>query len=152
MSFAQTTIFGFLGRDPSVRAVNNDTAVSFSVAVSRKFTANGQAQEKTMWWNVTLWGKRGQTAAKYLKQGSLVICTGWPETREYNDKNGVARTSLELMNADFQFAPSKRSDATAHGAQSPDAAGESAPASTSSASAPAAAPAGTSLTDDEPPF
>ena len=149
MSYATTTIFGHLGKDPITRAAGSDSVTSFSIAVSRTWKQNGEKKEHTTWWRVQVWGKRGQTAATYLRKGSAVIATGTPELREYEDQDRVKRHSLELLNADWSFAGGKRDDAPA--APSAPAESTSAAPSESGQPAPVGVAVGTAG-DDEPPF
>ena len=61
---AKITLVGNLGRDPETRYTPNGTMnVTFTMAVSRRFTdQSGQQQERTNWYRVTAWGKLAETA------------------------------------------------------------------------------------------
>jgi single stranded DNA-binding protein len=89
MSHASTTILGNLGQDPETRTVAQTTCTTLSVAVTRRIPkADGQKEERTTWWRVQVWGARGEAAATHLRKGDPIICTGWPELRNYTDKDG----------------------------------------------------------------
>jgi single-strand DNA-binding protein len=76
--------------------------VSFSVATNRRWTdSNGQQQENTTWFRVTAWGNLADSVNKlaeqgYLNKGKSVFVSGRLESREWTDRNGVNRTSLEV--------------------------------------------------------
>ena len=109
-NYAQATIIGHLGRDPEQRFTQGgDSVVSFSVATSRK----RKDEETTTWWRVTMFGKRGETLAKYLGKGDPVLVSGEPFIREYEAKDGQMRQSLELVANDFAFVG--RSEASGGG-------------------------------------
>ena len=148
MSFATATILGNLGKDPVTRATGSDNVTSFSVAVTRTTKVGGEKREATTWWNVSVWGMRGQIAGKYLRKGSSVICSGTPVLREYDDQNGAKRHSLDLVNADWGFAGGKRDEAPASATSTaaPSAAG------TAPSTATAAPSVGATVGADEPPF
>lgn len=77
------SIAGNIGKDAEVRRTQGGTAVaSFSVAVEDR-----QGRDKsTLWFDVSVWGKRGETLAQYLTKGSKVGVSGDLGTREYNGK------------------------------------------------------------------
>lgn len=109
MSHASTTIFGNLGGDPVTREAGDTTCTTFSVAVTRRIPkAGGEKEERTTWWRVQVWGARGVAAATHLHKGDPVIATGWPELREYTDKDGRPGHSLDLVRAEWSFAGGKR--------------------------------------------
>jgi single-strand DNA-binding protein len=85
------TIAGNLGKDAEVRNMPDGTAVAqFSVADS-------QGREKpTVWWNCQLFGKRAQSLAPYLLKGGQVTVTGNVTQREWTDKDGTPRKSMEV--------------------------------------------------------
>ncbi len=71
-------LVGNLGRDPEMRYTPNGQQVaSFSLATSEKWTGHdGQTQERTIWWRVTVWGKDAENANQILKKGSKVLVEG----------------------------------------------------------------------------
>ena len=130
-NYATATIIGHLGRDPEVRyTADGGAVVGFSMATSRK----RKDEETTTWWRVSMFGKRGETLAKYLGKGDPVLVTGEPFLREYQGKDGQMRQSLEIVASDFAFVG--RSEAShgggvgqrkAQGAQTPSRAAQGAP-------------------------
>jgi single-strand DNA-binding protein len=77
------TIAGNLGRDAETRRTQGGDAVtSFSVAVEDR-----QGKEKrTIWFDVSIWGKRGEALASYLTKGTRVAVAGDLSTREHEGK------------------------------------------------------------------
>ncbi len=71
-------LLGNLGRDPEMRFTPNGQQVtSFSLATSEKWTGHdGQTQERTIWWRVTVWAKDAENAHQILKKGSKVLVEG----------------------------------------------------------------------------
>jgi single-strand DNA-binding protein len=84
----QITIAGKLGRDAETRAAGTDTVTSFSVAVDSREKQNGQWTKVTMWFDVSVWGKRGEAIAQYLTRGTGVCATGDFSIRSYQAKDG----------------------------------------------------------------
>jgi len=85
------TIAGQLGRDAEQRYLpNGDAVASFSVADS-------QGKDKpTVWWNCSIFGKRAESLAQYLTKGQSVTVVGNVSQRDYIDKAGKERTSMDV--------------------------------------------------------
>jgi single-strand DNA-binding protein len=105
-------IVGNLGRDPEMRYTPSGQAVtSFSVATNRKWTgADGQQQEETVWFRVSVWGKQAEACNQYLSKGRQVLCegrltvdkeTGGP--RIWTDQNGAPRANYEMTALTVRF-------------------------------------------------
>lgn len=106
-SFNRTIIVGYLGRDPEFRNTSNGTAVcDFSMATTERRKVSGETQEITTWFKVTLWGRQAEIAADYCKKGSQVYVSGPLTMREYTDKDGNNRVSLEVNASEIQFLSS----------------------------------------------
>ncbi len=104
--FQQITLVGNLGRDPEMRYTPSGVPVaSFSVATSRKFqSADGQWQEKTVWFRVTAWRKTAETVSQYLTKGSKVLIIGeLEEPRTWVDKDGNTQASLDVTAQTIRF-------------------------------------------------
>lgn len=77
------TIAGGLTRDAVVRTTQSgDNVTGFSVAVSEGFGDT----KRTLYFDCTLWGKRGETLAQYLTKGGKVSVSGELSTREHEGK------------------------------------------------------------------
>jgi single-strand DNA-binding protein len=103
---------GNLGQDPELRYTPNGTPVTnFSVATNERWTGqDGEQQERTIWWRVTVWGKQAETVSQYLSKGSQVFVEGRmdpdPETggpRIWTGRDGQARASFEVVARRVQF-------------------------------------------------
>jgi single-strand DNA-binding protein len=114
--YQQLTLIGNLGNDPEMRYSNNGEAVAnFSLAVSKSWTgANGQRQEKTTWFRVSIWGKQAEAVSTYLKKGSKAMVVGEiEEPRVFADRDGNQRAALEVKAQTVRFLDS-RSDSANH--------------------------------------
>jgi single-strand DNA-binding protein len=104
--FQQITLVGNLGRDPEMRFTPSGVAVtSFSLATSKRVqSADGQWQEKTVWFRVTAWRKMAETASQYLAKGSKVLVIGeLEEPRTWKDKEGNTQVSLDVTATTLRF-------------------------------------------------
>jgi len=77
------SIAGGIGKDAVTRTTQNgDKVTSWSVAVEER---NGQ-DKRTLWFDCSLWGKRGEALAQYLTKGGKVAVSGELSTREHEGK------------------------------------------------------------------
>ncbi len=75
---------------------------SFSVADS-------QGREKpTIWWNCQLFGKRAASLSQYLTKGQAVTVGGTVSEREWTDKDGQKRKTMEVRVNDLALQGGKR--------------------------------------------
>lgn len=69
-----------------------DSIVTFKGAVDAGFGNS----KTTSWIKFNLWGKRGDSLLPYLKDKTQIAVSGELENREYTDKEGQKRYSLEV--------------------------------------------------------
>ena len=112
MSFNKIIICGNLGRDPELRYTAQGTPVcSFSMATNeRRKDRNGEMQDHTTWFRITLWNRLAETASQYLQKGRQVYIEGRLRVEEYIDRDGKPRHSLEVFATDMQFIGSRGDD------------------------------------------
>jgi single-strand DNA-binding protein len=114
-SFNKIIIVGYLGRDPELRYTTSGTPVcDFSVATTeRRKDKSGDMQEITTWFRVSLFGRQAEIASQYLTKGRQVYVEGQLSQREWTDKEGATRISLEVRGSDIQFlSPMSEADQT----------------------------------------
>lgn len=104
-SFNKIILVGHLGRDPELRYTPQGTPVcDFSVATTeRRKDKSGDFQDVTTWFRVSFWGRQAEVASQYLTKGKQVYIEGRLSQREWQDKDGNTRTSLEVNGSDLQF-------------------------------------------------
>lgn len=89
------TILGNVGKQPEERTTQSGKKVTgFSIAVQ-----DGWGDSKTtIWFDVSVWGSRGDVIAKNVNKGDKLCITGDLSTREHNGK-----TYLTVNASDFSF-------------------------------------------------
>jgi single-strand DNA-binding protein len=97
-SIAKVTLVGNLGRDAELRYTPSGAPLlDFSVATNERWNdRNGQTHEHTQWFRVTLWGRQAEVLKQYLVKGKQVFVDGTLRAREYEDREGQRRTSLDV--------------------------------------------------------
>ena len=84
---------------------NGDPVVSFSVGVK-----SGYGEKATTTWaRCAMFGKRAESVSQYLTKGQLVGISGEVTRREWNDKEGQKRNSLEVRVNDLTLRGKKDS-------------------------------------------
>ena len=93
-------IVGTLGQDPEIRYTANGGAVAnISVATNESWRdkATGEAQERTEWHRIVMFGKLAEIAQQYLKKGSQAYFVGRIQTRKWQDNEGKDRYNTEIV-------------------------------------------------------
>ena len=68
------------------------------MATTRKAKgSDGQWADETEWHRCTCFGHTADFVEKYLKKGRLVCVQGRIKSSKYTDKNGVERTSYDII-------------------------------------------------------
>lgn len=99
---------GRLGRDAETRYLPAGTQVlEFSVAVDVGYGD----KKNTIWTKCTLFGDRGGKLAQYLTKGTQVAVSGEVNLREWQDRDGGKRSTLEVRVEKVDLIGSKRDDA-----------------------------------------
>ena len=99
-------IVGTMGQDPDVKyTASGSPVVNVSVATNEtwKDKQTGEAQERTEWHRIVIFGKLAEIAAQYLKKGSQVYFEGKIQTRKWQDKSGQDRYTTEIVANEMQM-------------------------------------------------
>lgn len=121
-SVNKVILIGNLGRDPEMKYTQSGTAVAnFSIATTEtwKDKETGEKKEQTEWHKIVAWRRLGEICGEYLKKGSLVYIEGALQTRKWEDKEGNARYTTEVVAHKMQMLGGK-GDSQAPGNQSQD--------------------------------
>lgn len=92
-------VIGHLGQDPKIATSQHGTVASFSVATTEKgFTTRDgkQVPDRTEWHNVVCYGRLADVAKDYLKKGSKVFIEGKMRTHQYEGRDGIKRSIMEI--------------------------------------------------------
>jgi len=105
----QVNIIGNLGAKPELRYIpGGDAVCEMRVATTERWRSNGEKREHTEWHRVILWGAMGENAARYLDKGSKVRVTGRLRTRQWEDREGVKRSTTEIRADEVEYLTAAR--------------------------------------------
>lgn len=105
-------LVGNLGKDPEVRYLDNGVAVAnFSLATTENYkNKQGERVSQTEWHNIVFWRGLAEVAEKYLKKGDSVYVEGKLRTRRWEDKEGNAKYTTEILADNMTMLGNKRSN------------------------------------------
>ena len=104
----KTQVIGNIGKDATIREINGDYAINFSVAHNERIvTGDGEVIEKTVWVNCTRWLKKRTELSKYLKSGTMVHVAGSPDFRIYRGSDGRNKVDFRLRVDSIELLSSK---------------------------------------------
>lgn len=97
---------GRLTHDPELSETNSGISVCrFSIAVNRRRT--GEGEQQTDFFNVTAWRGLAENVARYCKKGNKVAVAGSIQIRQYDDRDGNRRTSVDVNVEEVEFLTPK---------------------------------------------
>ena len=86
-------LLGRLVRDIDLRYTQSGAAIGSSgIAVTRKFSVNGEKREETCFIDITFFGKQAEIANQYLNKGSKLLVEGRLKFDQWTDSNGQNRS------------------------------------------------------------
>lgn len=104
-------IMGRLARDPELRRTQSGIAVtSFRIACDRDFKSQN-GEKSTDWIDVVAWRQTAEFVSKYFTKGRMAIVEGRLQSRDWTDKDGNKRTTIEVVADNVYFGDSRRDSA-----------------------------------------
>lgn len=103
-------LMGRLTRDPEVRysTGENSTCVArYTLAVDRRFKRDNEPSADFI--SCVAFGKNGEFAEKYLRQGTKIAITGRIQTGSYTNREGQKVYTTDIVVEEQEFAESKSS-------------------------------------------
>lgn len=102
-------LIGNLTRDPDANTTAGGVNFTrFTIAVNRIY-ANAAGERVADYFDVIAWRNVGELCAKYLAKGSKVGITGRVQRRNYEDRDGIKRTSFDVVADEVEFLTPKTS-------------------------------------------
>ena len=94
VGLVQTRIRGNLGEDPELKEVGGGTKlveVAIAATVNRYDSSEGGYVERTIWRDVTVFGRDAEYLAQYGSKGDLIELTAEETDEKYEDNDGITR-------------------------------------------------------------
>ena len=101
-------IIGNVGNDPEMRYTPSGTPVTtFRIAVSRRFTSQGERREETEWFRVSAWNRLAEVVNQYVTKGSRLYVEGRLSSSTWTGQDGQPRFTMEIFATDVQLLDSR---------------------------------------------
>ena len=125
--FNKVVLVGNLTRDVELRYINTGLAVGRSaIAVTRKYSTNGEKREEICFVDITFFGKSAEIANQYLTKGSKLLIEGVLKFEQWTDQNGQSRSKHSISVESMEMLGSKDQN-TQQGSNSQNARSQNAP-------------------------
>nr|DAP02217.1 MAG TPA: Single strand binding protein [Caudoviricetes sp.] len=90
-------MIGHLVRDIDLRYTQSQMAIGkTAIAVTRKYTLNGEKREETCFIDITFFGRQAEIANQYLNKGSKLLIEGRLKFDQWTDNNGQNRSKHSI--------------------------------------------------------
>lgn len=95
--FNKIILVGHLTRDIELRYTPSGAAIGKSaIAVTRKYSTNGEKREEICFVDITFFGKSAEIANQYLTKGSKLLIEGVLKFEQWTDQNGQSRSKHSI--------------------------------------------------------
>jgi single-strand DNA-binding protein len=107
MDLNKVLIVGRMTGVPELRRTPGGLSVtSFGVATNHVSKDKaGNRKEETEFHNIVAWGRQAEVASQFLTKGAMVLIEGRLQTRSWQDKQGGARKTTEIICERLQLGP-----------------------------------------------
>jgi single-strand DNA-binding protein len=93
--------------DPELKTTPSGVNVcSFRIAVGRRYTKPNEPQQ-TDFIDIVTWRMQAEFVAKYFTKGKPILVCGAIQTRNWEDKDGKKRTTVEVIADEVSFVERK---------------------------------------------
>ena len=108
MGIARATLIGNLTADP--RGNTAETVCNLRVAVNTRRKVDDEWTDVPNYFDVVALGTQAKNCLSYLKKGRQVAVDGNLQWREWTDKEGNKRQSVEILANEVQFIGGRPDD------------------------------------------
>jgi len=112
----RVVVSGNLTRDPELRQAGSTTVLQFGIAVNERFknSQTDQWEDRPNYFDVLIWGRRGEALSRHLTKGQKVALEGRLRWSQWDDKNtGAKRSKVEIVADSIDFMSGPREEGAA---------------------------------------
>lgn len=110
MALNRVTVMGRLVADPEMRVIGEDThVVTFRIAVDRDRVNKETGERDADFFDVVAWRGLADFLCKWFARGDQIVADGRLQSRNWTDKDGNKRTSIEVIAENLYFGAPKKS-------------------------------------------
>jgi len=97
MSINSVSVSGNLTRSPELRMAGATPVCQFGLAVNERVKVNGEWEDKANFFDVVVWGARGESLSRILDKGMKVAISGKLRYSSWKDNDGKTRSKVEIV-------------------------------------------------------
>lgn len=99
MSINRVVVSGNLTRDPDLRMAGTTPLLQLGIAVNerRKNNSTGEWEDVPNFFDVLVWGQRGESLSRFLKKGSKIAVSGRLRWSQWTSTEGQKRSKVEIV-------------------------------------------------------
>jgi len=106
-SFNKVILIGNMVADPELKTTPTGVNVcSFRIAVGRRFIKANEPQQ-TDFIDIVAWRTQAEFVSKYFSKGKPILVCGAIQSRNWQDKEGNKRTTVEIIADEIAFVERK---------------------------------------------
>jgi single-strand DNA-binding protein len=102
-------LVGRLGADPEIRFTPDGTMVAnLRLATDESYKSkDGEKVQKTEWHRIVTFRKLAEICQSYLSKGKQIYIEGRLQTRTWEDKDGIKRSTTEIIASNMRMLDGK---------------------------------------------
>jgi single-strand DNA-binding protein len=101
--FNKAILIGNLTKDPELRYTPQGTPVcTIRIASTTRYKSGDSMKDDTLFINVVVWGKQGETVAQHLSKGRSVLVEGRLQERRW-ETDGQQKSRFEIVAQGVRF-------------------------------------------------
>lgn len=108
----RVSLIGRLGRDAETRDAGSTTVTNLRLAVNSSQKQGDEWVDRVNWFDVNVWGKRGETVQRLLSKGSRIAVDGRLQWREWTSNDGTKHQRVDVVADNVQFLDGKTDAST----------------------------------------
>ena len=109
--FNKVILVGNLTRDIEMKNAGAGAVGKTGLAVTRKYSVNGEKREETLFIDLAFWGRTAETAAQYLHKGSKILAEGRLRFEQWQTQNGETRSKHSVSVENMEMLDAKPANA-----------------------------------------
>ena len=107
MSINKVVLSGNLTKNPEVRMAGATPVLQFGLAVNERVKVDGEWTDKPNFFDVVVWGTRGESLSRILTKGSKVAIAGRLRWSQWEANDGSKRSKVEVVAEDVELMGEK---------------------------------------------
>lgn len=106
----KVSVLGHAGSDAELKyTAGGKPVANFSVAVNESFkNSNGDNVDRVEWFRCVAWNGLAELVGQHVTRGKQLYLEGRVQTRKFDDKEGKARTTTEVVVSTLRLLGSSR--------------------------------------------